>query len=258
MGGGGGNGSGSTGGTGGIGQGNGGNGGSGASGPGAAGNFPGGGGGGRGGSTGAPTGGVGASGQVIVTWADNAALPVTWLSFRATLNEDKEVDLHWSTASESNNEGFDIERSANARDWETIAFVPGAGTTSEVQNYYYTDPAYAMASAGVALIYYRLKQTDYDGAFEYSPVRTIEIENQNDIRVYPNPADEEVTISFTEPTEVRGTVQLFNQQGRLVAEQPIPPRTTEQVLRVSNLSAGMYILRITVGGEQWTKRVVVE
>ncbi|MFZ2898923.1 MAG: hypothetical protein WA004_09890, partial [Saprospiraceae bacterium] len=69
-----------------------------------------------------------------------SALPVTWLSFRAALEGD-DVHLTWSTASESNNEGFDVQRSENGRDWQTIAFVPGAGTTSEVQTYSYTDPS---------------------------------------------------------------------------------------------------------------------
>ncbi|MBK6621239.1 MAG: T9SS type A sorting domain-containing protein [Saprospirales bacterium] len=188
----------------------------------------------------------------------SAALPVTWLSFRATLNEDKDVDLLWSTASESNNEGFDIERSANARDWETIAFVPGAGTTSEKQEYQFTDPAYAMASAGAALIYYRLKQRDYDGSFEYSPVRTIELGNQNGIRVYPNPADEEVTISFARPTEVRGTARLYTQNNRLAAEYTIPPQTTDYPVRVAGLPAGIYVLQVVVGNEVWSKRLVVE
>ncbi|MFZ2897709.1 MAG: FG-GAP repeat protein, partial [Saprospiraceae bacterium] len=69
-----------------------------------------------------------------------SALPVTWLNFRASL-EGNDVHLTWSTASESNNEGFDVQRSENGRDWQTIAFVPGAGTTSEVQTYSYTDPS---------------------------------------------------------------------------------------------------------------------
>ena len=189
---------------------------------------------------------------------NSAALPVTWRSFRATPNERNGVDLLWSTASEANNEGFDVERSANGRDWEPIAFVPGAGNTSEIQTYQYTDPAYAIASAGAALIYYRLKQIDFDGSFDYSPIRIVEIRNQRDIRVYPNPADEEVTISFAEPTTVRGIVRMYSQQNRLVAEHVIPPHTTDYPLRVAQLPAGTYILQVMVGNEQWSKRVVVE
>ncbi|MBK7338346.1 MAG: T9SS type A sorting domain-containing protein [Saprospirales bacterium] len=188
----------------------------------------------------------------------SSVLPVTWRSFRATPNERNGVDLLWSTASEANNEGFDVERSANGRDWEPIAFVPGAGSTSEIQTYQYTDPAYAIASAGAALIYYRLKQIDFDGSFDYSPIRIVEIRNQRDIRVYPNPADEEVTISFAEPTTVRGIVRMYSQQNRLVAEHVIPPHTTDYPLRVAQFPAGTYILQVMVGNEQWSKRVVVE
>jgi hypothetical protein len=119
---------------GGAGEGNGGNGGLQGNNPGATGFAPGGGGGGK--SGGMSASGRGANGRVKISYG--AALPVTWLSFRAEY-QSPNVHLRWSTASESNNEGFDVQRSENGRDWQTLAFVPGAGTTSEVTNYQHTD-----------------------------------------------------------------------------------------------------------------------
>jgi hypothetical protein len=184
-----------------------------------------------------------------------SALPVTWLSFRATLEGD-DVQLTWSTGSESNNEGFDIQRSENGRDWQTIAFVPGAGTTSEVQKYEYTDPTPSTLNS--QLVYYRLQQRDYDGTTDYSPVRVIQLEEENAIRVFPNPADEAVTVAFAEPLEKRGMLQLFNQNGRLVAEETLAPGTGEHTIRVAYLPAGTYVLRVVAGPQVWMRRVVVE
>ncbi|MBK7410245.1 MAG: T9SS type A sorting domain-containing protein [Saprospirales bacterium] len=107
--------------------------------------------------------------------------------------------------------------------------------------------------------FYRLKQMDYDGTFDYSPIRVVDIgPPSNSIRVFPNPAREEVTIAFSEPTEVRGALWLFDQNGRLVSESVIAPQTTEFQLRLAQLPSGTYILKVKVGTKEWTKRLVVE
>ncbi|MBK6621233.1 MAG: T9SS type A sorting domain-containing protein [Saprospirales bacterium] len=193
-------------------------------------------------------------GAAYVVWP--SALPVTWLSFRAEPVNDA-VNLYWSTASESNNEGFGVERSANGRDWETIAFVPGAGTTSEVQTYHFTDES--PVTSHQSLIYYRLKQTDYDGAFEYSPIRVVEFGDAGlGVRVYPNPASDWATLSFAEPTKVRGTVQILHENGRLMAEYDIPPQTQDYQIRLAPLASGTYLLKVKVGALEWSNRLVVE
>jgi hypothetical protein len=197
--------------------------------------------------------GSGANGMVIVTV--ELALPVTWLRFNAAL-KDNDVLLTWSTASESNNEGFDVQRSTDGREWQTIGFVPGAGTTSEVQNYSFTDPS--LFTLHASLLYYRLMQKDFDGATDYSPVRVVELDNKGGLRVFPNPAGEVVTIAFGEAIETRGIAQLFTQENRLVAEYPIAPGTAEYQIRVAYLPSGTYVLKVKVGTQEWMKRVVVE
>jgi trimeric autotransporter adhesin len=187
-----------------------------------------------------------------------AALPVTWLSFRATLEGSDKVNLHWSTASESNNEGFDIQRSENGRDWQTIAFEAGAGTTSGITNYQYTDNIQSLITNHQSL-YYRLQQRDYDGTTDYSPVRVIQLEtNQGGVRLFPNPASEEATVAFAEPLSSRGRLQVFNENGRRVAEYALAPQTTEFSFRVKPLPAGTYLVKITAGAQEWVKRLVVE
>ncbi|MCB9282989.1 MAG: T9SS type A sorting domain-containing protein [Lewinellaceae bacterium] len=194
--------------------------------------------------------------STFYTLSIGTALPVTWLSFRAALEGD-DVHLTWSTASESNNEGFDIQRSADGKDWETIGFVPGAETTSEVKSYDYTDSSpFTLHSS---LTYYRLAQRDFDGTTDYSPVRVIELTGaQGGIRVYPNPANELVTVAFSEQTDVRGMVQLFDQNGRKVGEYSVPPGTVDYQVRVAQLPSGTYLLKVKVGTKEWMKRLVVE
>ncbi|MBN4051534.1 hypothetical protein JYU16_01845, partial [bacterium AH-315-M05] len=112
-------------------------------------------------------------------------LPIDLLSFDAKLNDDK-VDLFWATASETNNDYFTIQRSVDGVDFENVTYVAGAGNSSH--RLYYTaidnDPYYGVS-------YYRLKQTDYDGKYEYSKVIAINylLNEDYNIAVYPNPSD---------------------------------------------------------------------
>ncbi|MBK7410248.1 MAG: T9SS type A sorting domain-containing protein [Saprospirales bacterium] len=188
---------------------------------------------------------------------NETALPVTWLSFRATVVDD-DVLLTWSTASESNNEAFIVERSPNGVDFKEIAQIPGAGNTSEVQNYLYTDPSPCQLHTANCTLYYRLQQRDYDGTTDYSPIRVVQLQAKGDLRVYPNPASEVATISFAEPTEVRGTLQLLTGNGRLLVEHVIPIHTTAYEVRVATVPPGTYMLKVKVGVKEWTKRLVVE
>lgn len=91
-------------------------------------------------------------------------LPVEWLSFTATCNNGR-VQLNWSTASEENNRGFEILRSVDGNEFLPLSFVNGHGTTSMLHTYSYSD-----ATPPAGIIYYRLRQLDYNGAYELSPV----------------------------------------------------------------------------------------
>jgi hypothetical protein len=96
----------------------------------------------------------------------NAGVPVELKSFSAELIENKGV-LSWTTATETNNRGFEIERKYLTADWSTLGFVPGAGTTTEPQNYIFSED---LEIPGIYL--YRLKQVDFDGTFQYSDVNS--------------------------------------------------------------------------------------
>ena len=126
----------------------------------------------------------------------NITSPVELVSFNATLL-DNNVKLDWTTATETNNSGFEILRfTQNDNEWKTIGFVPGFGTTTEPKSYSFIDE-----DVTTGTYKYRLKQIDFDGTFTYSNEIEVEVDftpkefvlYQN----YPNPFNPSTTIKFT-------------------------------------------------------------
>jgi hypothetical protein len=158
----------------------------------------------------------------------SSPLPVQLVSFTARW-VNRSVELEWKTATELNNNYFDIERSATGFQFEAIGRLNGAGTSNTSQVYRFTDEA---PLSGIS--YYRLKQVDFDGTYEYSYV--ISVTNPYSYPgfvVYPNPVEGQF-VYFTEEVNV----QLFNS-----LNQPILFRSKVTSLDVSQLPAGLYLLR---------------
>ena len=151
-------------------------------------------------------GGGGASGN---------PLPVELIHFDAQAAANHTADLHWATASELNNNYFDVERSYDAIHWEWVGNVTGNGTTNQLTDYSFTDKSIATSQN---MAYYRLKQVDFDGAFEYSDIRVVRFDGRAEmleIAAYPNPFNQEVTIhaNTNEPycievTDINGLLLL--------------------------------------------------
>ncbi len=128
-------------------------------------------------------------------------LPVELLSFEAKADVDH-IDLKWATASELNNSHFELERSEDAKSFKPIARIEGQGTTLETTLYDYEDHE----AVGGVTYYYRLKQTDFDGTFEYSDIRSAKLnKGDTDWTIYPNPigGSQRLQVEFySEATEV--------------------------------------------------------
>ncbi len=168
------------------------------------------------------------------------SLPVRLVSFLAR-NQNGLNILTWQTSSETNNSGFDIEKSADAKTFEKIGFVDGSGDSRENRIYHFTD------LAPFTTTYYRLKQMDYDGKFEYS--RIISVKNDYaGISIYPNPAGNQFFVKDLEKTE---KAVIRNNTGQVVLEQNIFPG---QSVNSNNLINGMYTT--TVGGA--IKKIVIQ
>lgn len=166
-----------------------------------------------------------------------APLPVTLLSFDVLKNGNA-AELVWTTASEQNNKGFNIERSTDGNSWETIGYIPSraeGGNSTFTLDYAYTDHA---PVAGRNL--YRLKQTDFDGRYAYSLIRTIWFELESKINIYPNPAQTYIEISGLAGNE---TINMYDITGRLIKEQK--SSGSGMHIAIGDLNEGVYYISVT-------------
>lgn len=187
------------------------------------------------------------------------SLPVECLAFQATATENGTL-LTWSTATEENNDRFELERSLNGVDFEQIATIQGNGTTISRSDYEYQD-ATALAST---MYYYRLKQIDLDGQFEYAcdiiSVETNRGKNTTISSPFPNPVKSITTLSITVP-QVQGIyLQLINLHGQVVSEQrtTLQPGTQNLAIDLSRLAAGEYQLVIQLEGMERIVRKIIK
>ncbi len=181
--------------------------------------------------------------------SDGANLPVELLYFYGE-KVDAGVQLHWETATEINNSHFDVEWSKDGISFQKIGEVAGAGTTNEVQFYeFFDDLNHVGFENRHSLHYYRLKQHDYDGKYEYTNTINITIEQSNNItiNIFPNPA----TSYFKIETDYQGLIQLFSATGQLIFEREI---TENQNWDISTFPRGTYFLKI---GDA-VKRVLIQ
>lgn len=189
-----------------------------------------------------------------------AVLPVELLNFTAR-GLDKTIELAWQTASEEDNAGFVVERSLDGRNFAAIGRVPAAGGPEGIRNYSLTD--YDVQSGPV--YYYRLRQEDISGNFEYSSIRTARLAGAavgqwSFGHPYPNPVDAETTVQIYAPTDGRVQYALYNLAGQQVLSdsQTVYGRTDNQlVIRPGRLPSGNYTLRLDAGGGQYANRKLV-
>ena len=177
--------------------------------------------------------------------------PVELSSFTSNVLNN-EVQLRWSTATETNNKGFNVERKSNGN-WETVGFVSGKGTTTEVSNYSFTDKVNGSKYS------YRLKQVDFDGTFEYSPVINVDLTgpkvyllSQN----YPNPFNPSTIIKFGLATDSKVSVKIFDILGREVAtllNGSLEAGSHEVQFNAKNITSGVYFYKIEANGVDGSK-----
>ncbi len=173
----------------------------------------------------------------------NAPLPVEWLSFTGR-PESGYVSLEWKTASETGNDHFILERSADGISYDAVGFVPGNGNTSTISSYSYidTDPLRGIS-------YYRLRQVDYNGRSEFSPIVPVRFgAGATVISLYPNPVREKAWLMLQSEETTITALEIFDARGKLALSQ------TLQLVKGSNglqldlgrLPAGIYHARFGI------------
>ena len=188
---------------------------------------------------------VGSGGAMLYT--DNGGLPVEFDSFTASVNNN-DVTLSWSTATELNNKGFEVERKIGEKEFEQVGFVPGFGTTTEPRSYNFED-----ADLQTGSYTYRLKQVDFDGSFEYSNEVNIDVITPAQFQLsqnYPNPFNPSTTIEFAIPNTTFINIAVYNELGEKVAElvNNILPEGKHQVqFDAQGFASGIYIAKMSAG-----------
>jgi type IX secretion system substrate protein len=169
------------------------------------------------------------------SFADPGVLPVSLADFEAEPKNNK-VSVTWTTASETNNDYFTVEKSVDTENWAVVDQVKGAGTSTSIRRYQVVDEKpYAATS------YYRLMQTDFNGAFSYSETRKVYNSQPADIYIYPNPASNFLTVTANGISNLDFT--FYNIMGEKV-QLPVTIRSGQTELDVSHLPSGLYLLAI--------------
>ncbi|MGL5888458.1 MAG: hypothetical protein ACRC3B_01155, partial [Bacteroidia bacterium] len=179
-------------------------------------------------------------------------LPVEWLSLSALCNEGN-VKINWSTASEINNTGFTIQRSYDAEEFTDIGFVNGNGTTSMPHNYWFTD-----MQTQTGIVYYRIRQTDYNGTIDYSPLVAVNTATCGTSKFEMNNAavmNGNAVISWS---GARGAVsaEVYSMSGELLSRNNADAASGMLQVSLGSVSSAAYIIRISDGFSSVTRRIV--
>ncbi len=189
-------------------------------------------------------------------------LPVELTSFTGAVN-NKSVELKWSTATELNNHGFEIQRLSSSKQnsgegWEKIGFVEGNGTANSPKQYSFVDN-----SLSVGKYSYRLKQIDLSGSYEYSKIVEINFGLPTKFSIdqnYPNPFNPSTIISYALPEASNVKLIVYNSLGQEVSTLI---NSTQDAgvhninFNASNLTSGLYFYRIEAGNFTQVKKMIL-
>ncbi len=196
-------------------------------------------------------------------------IPVELVFFNAVKYDDK-ILLNWTTATETNNYGFEIERAltphyvtaplsmTSKEDWELIGFVDGKGTSTDISRYSFNDHSFATESAGK--LFYRLKQIDLDGSFEYSNVVEVDFTPSNLMlsQNYPNPFNPSTSIEYSIPQNGFVKLSLFDVLGKeikIIVNEYQNAGNYKVDFNGNNLSSGIYFYKLFFENFSLTKKI---
>lgn len=191
--------------------------------------------------------------SMTVTVDAPCALPVEMLYFDAR-NMNGDAMLSWATAFEENNDYFAVEHSIDGNNFREIGKVTGAGNSTEQQSYQFLHE-----ETMEGLNYYRLKQVDFDGSFEYSEVKVLtfgKVKDNNIISIRPTVGKSLVTLITSQTFSSNANVLVFNTTGKLVKEYILPAGETSLRINIEDLSAGHYFVKVVDNELSYSTRFI--
>jgi hypothetical protein len=173
----------------------------------------------------------------IGTTNDINPLPIELIDFKVN-KQDNSVMINWTTASELNNDYFDLERSTDGFNFESISKLDGAGNSNHLINYNHLD---RYPKAGIS--YYRLKQVDFDGKFSYSDIKSILFDDIGSLNIYPNPLNTCHDLMIAS-NQVISSIEIINETGQLIYSAKFEEK--QKGIKLSNLklNSGFYFVKV--------------
>jgi Leucine-rich repeat (LRR) protein len=184
---------------------------------------------------------------------DITSLPVSLVNFTAAKQNNQSTLLHWTTTDEVNSSYFEVNRSKDGTNFTTIGDVAAIGNSNAHNNYSFTD-----SKPNNGANYYRLKEVDKDGTYQYSPIRNIIDEIGFSASVYPNPATDKLNVQINAEQNETAQMEVISADGRILlsSSAAIAAGASTQTINVAQLSSGSYFVKVsTVEGETTVKFV---
>jgi hypothetical protein len=179
--------------------------------------------------------------------AAQAPLPVTFVGFGAR-KTDAGVELIWNVAGERDVQSYIVERSVTGANFAKLGEV--AASNSNVYSFVDNQPANGT-------VFYRIKEVDVDGKFRYSTIVRLNLSRNSNLRAYPSPAKDEVTIEHAITT--KGSLSITTSDGRVIKQIDVRPELNQTIINISNLKAGLYIVRfVNANGQAETTKLIKE
>ena len=184
-------------------------------------------------------------------------LPVTILSFNAHYVSANNVKVSWSTTDEVNASYFDVERSSNSADFGVIAKVSASESNTSVHNYSVNDP---LNNVNSNIVYYRLRIVDKDGKYNYSKIIPVKLDQpENNISVYPNPADNYAVVNIYSDKPGTGMLRLIDNAGKQILTKSFTVTSGNNNMVVDQLAGlprGIYVIQVMLNNNLYNQKIV--
>jgi hypothetical protein len=190
--------------------------------------------------------------------ADDNPLPVELVRFNATVTPQSSVQLEWATASEYNNERFELDKSMNGINFERTATIRSKGNSISMTTYNFED-----VSPFVGTSYYRLRQVDFDGTEKIFPMVSVNVSGRLEINstIYPNPATDKCFVEFNQWVNQKVNIRVYNIGGKLATHQEYHLNGVKK-LDISELTkaleSGVYYINITTEGHTKVHKLMIK
>ncbi len=178
------------------------------------------------------------------------ALPITLAYFKASYLKERTTEISWKTISQVDNARFEVEKSIDGVNFNTIKTLDGAGTTNQAKDYSILDEDFTQSA------YYRLRQVDNNGKFAFSQVEFVKYEGNLKIEIYPNPTTDRINIRLYENSE-QNEVQITDAQGKtLINTQGNIKQIEENInAQLANWAKGIYFIKIRTQNKTYLQKL---